>query len=281
VVDVSSPRLTGERRIADFLKTLPVEGESVPGPAPANFVIALHSTPSRPEIATSRSGPMATASAQHTAVLPRRRRWVLGAGAGVAVTVVAVLAVSLRSRPAVSPAPAEEPKPVIAAPAPKPVALKGPQLTVVSEPAGAAAQLDDAAIGPAPQTVSTTPGKHLLRLTLTGYQPAEMPVELKEGDSRELFVPLVRTSRRSGSSSSAASKSSPAPVGGDGYLSLSTEPWTKVAVDGEALGSTPLFRHKLPSGKHELTLVNEGASVHDRRTIRIDPGQTLKLKLAF
>ncbi|HEX4622164.1 MAG TPA: protein kinase, partial [Myxococcaceae bacterium] len=195
VVDVSSPRLTGERRIADFLKTLPAEGERVPGPAPANFVIALHSTPSRPGIATSRSGPMATGSAQHTAVLPRRRRWLLGAGAAVAVGLVAVLALALRSPPAVSPPSAEEPKPaVIATPVPKPPAAKGPQLTVVSEPAGAAAQLDDAPLGPAPQTVSTTPGKHLLRLTLTGYQPAEMPVELKEGDSRELFVPLVRTS---------------------------------------------------------------------------------------
>ncbi len=63
-----------------------------------------------------------------------------------------------------------------------------------------------------------------------------------------------------------------------GVLSLYTDPWSKVYLNGKLLGDTPR-KFELPSGLQELLLVNEAQNL--RRTIEVDiqPGQTTEKKL--
>jgi serine/threonine-protein kinase len=64
-----------------------------------------------------------------------------------------------------------------------------------------------------------------------------------------------------------------------GFLTLDTAPWTQVYVDGAYVGSTPLYRHKLPPGPHTLTLVNEGKQVKSEEEVVIDEGHLRKMRL--
>lgn len=65
----------------------------------------------------------------------------------------------------------------------------------------------------------------------------------------------------------------------DGFLTLKTNPWAKVSIAGVPYGSTPVFKLRLPAGRHELHLVNEQAGVDVRRTVTIAGGETKKLSL--
>ena len=71
----------------------------------------------------------------------------------------------------------------------------------------------------------------------------------------------------------------PAAPAKDGYLTLATEPWTQLFVDGAPHGSTPVYKLALEPGPHELWLVNEPEGIDSKRTIKIEPGAHLKLNL--
>ncbi len=64
-----------------------------------------------------------------------------------------------------------------------------------------------------------------------------------------------------------------------GYITVDTVPWTKVSVDGDPLGSTPLFKKKLDVGSHTLELVNEGEGINKTMKITINKDETLPVKL--
>jgi len=60
----------------------------------------------------------------------------------------------------------------------------------------------------------------------------------------------------------------PAPQAGAGTLSVNTEPWAVVYLDGGKLGTTPLFQQRVPAGQHVLRLVSpKGRAVEVRITI--------------
>lgn len=50
-----------------------------------------------------------------------------------------------------------------------------------------------------------------------------------------------------------------------GYLSVDSEPWSWVFVDGVRLGMTPLWRHPLPAGAREVRLVGANGKMAHRR----------------
>lgn len=66
-----------------------------------------------------------------------------------------------------------------------------------------------------------------------------------------------------------------------GTLTLATEPWTVVSVDGVVVGTTPLFRHELSAGKHALRLTNEGRGVDVVEEVVVEEGHAHKLKLVL
>ena len=63
-----------------------------------------------------------------------------------------------------------------------------------------------------------------------------------------------------------------------GFLTLKTEPWVQVEIDGEKVGVTPLWKHPLKPGAHTLRLYNEEAGVNTTRKIQIGSDKITKLK---
>jgi len=48
-----------------------------------------------------------------------------------------------------------------------------------------------------------------------------------------------------------------APMGSPGWMTIGSVPRAEVTVDGEPMGSTPLFQHELQAGEHDVTLVTD------------------------
>ncbi len=66
-----------------------------------------------------------------------------------------------------------------------------------------------------------------------------------------------------------------------GYLTLQTQPWTQVWINGVRRGSTPLYRVELKPGEHELWLKNGPYGIAKKQKIRIRSGATRKLDLVL
>jgi hypothetical protein len=64
------------------------------------------------------------------------------------------------------------------------------------------------------------------------------------------------------------------------FLTVDVKPWARVIVDGRAVGTTPLFRHRVSLGSHRVLLVGPGG---ERVAARFDAAddETVKLALSF
>ncbi len=69
--------------------------------------------------------------------------------------------------------------------------------------------------------------------------------------------------------------------GEDGYLTLRTDPWCDVYLGGDKLGTTPLVRTPIPSGKLTLVLRNPRAGANRRLVVVVEPGVELKQALVM
>jgi len=160
-----------------------------------------------------------------------------------------------------------------------------PRLTLNSTPAGAAVRLGERALGTTPFTTEPLPAgvPHALDVSLDGFAPMQVAVTLEAGEQRELHVQLTALKTRSPRPRNRVNQPPPTPpqpakIAGDGYLTLNTQPWTAVSIDGAPHGPTPLFRVKLAPGPHQLRLVNEGAGIDVSRKIEMDSEKTKKVE---
>ncbi|MBS2031677.1 MAG: PEGA domain-containing protein [Deltaproteobacteria bacterium] len=64
-----------------------------------------------------------------------------------------------------------------------------------------------------------------------------------------------------------------------GHLTVETEPTTEIAIDGQAMGQTPLQQFALPPGTHELRLTSSAHRIHVVRTVKIQAGQDTTMRL--
>ena len=58
-----------------------------------------------------------------------------------------------------------------------------------------------------------------------------------------------------------------------GFLSVNSEPWSNVYIDGVLIQGTPLVRHKLSAGRHRLRLLNPQRQLSEKRVVLIKPGR--------
>ncbi len=65
---------------------------------------------------------------------------------------------------------------------------------------------------------------------------------------------------------------------GQGLLSINSNPWSKVFLDGHPLGTTPIYRHELSAGSHRLELRRQNGSTW-RRRVTVRPGKHKNLGL--
>ncbi|MFO0680172.1 MAG: hypothetical protein U0169_26860, partial [Polyangiaceae bacterium] len=71
------------------------------------------------------------------------------------------------------------------------------------------------------------------------------------------------------------------PETANGFLTLSTYPWTKVTEAGRSLGTTPVVRVPLAPGAHVLTLENPEQGIKQTVTVTIKSGENVTKSLGF
>jgi hypothetical protein len=128
--------------------------------------------------------------------------------------------------------------------------------------------------------------EYVLRFHLPGHRDVERRIVLNPGQEMAIDAALRKISKQP--KAKARTKTKPAattqentaaPVAKevDGFLTLSTEPWTSVSIDGAPYGVTPLFKLKLSPGEHEILLVNEAEGIRQKKVVNIESGQTQKV----
>jgi hypothetical protein len=65
--------------------------------------------------------------------------------------------------------------------------------------------------------------------------------------------------------------------GGTGFLSVSTQPWTIVYIDGQKIRNTPLIKYPLSGGQHKVRLINTQFNINQSYTVIIVAGQVTKI----
>ncbi len=150
------------------------------------------------------------------------------------------------------------------------VVEKSASIAVETEPVGAAVTVDGKPSGNAPLTVTEVgAGEHVVEASLDGYTNVKKTVTVSsEGDKLMIVLNLQKKEV----------KAAIVPVAAvaKGKLSLSTDPWTHVSLNGKALGDTPLIEVALPAGRHRLQLSNEQAKIDLAIEVEVKPGQTTK-----
>lgn len=147
------------------------------------------------------------------------------------------------------------------------VVEKNSSIAVETEPVGAKVTVDGKPAGTAPLTVAdVAPGEHVVEASLSGYASVKRTVNASsEGD--RLMIVLTLPKKEQKVVEAAVQK---------GRLSLSTDPWTHVSLNGKALGDTPLIEVALPAGRHRLQLSNEQAKIDLAIEVEVKPGQLTK-----
>ena len=63
-----------------------------------------------------------------------------------------------------------------------------------------------------------------------------------------------------------------------GFLSVSTDPWTSVHVDGKSYGNTPINKIRLKAGKHTVLMENRDFGKRKKIFVNIYRGQHLHIQ---
>jgi serine/threonine protein kinase len=152
------------------------------------------------------------------------------------------------------------------------------ELTVQTSPKGASLRIDGRPQGSTPAVVSLSANVvHYLQLERPGYKTREVEVTLSADEKKVLPITLEPRERSPSIQNPVTASSTGS--GDFGYLTLDTKPWSKVSIDGELAGSTPIFRRRLSAGKHTLSLVNEGENINVTRSVQVLRDNTVKLDL--
>jgi len=65
-----------------------------------------------------------------------------------------------------------------------------------------------------------------------------------------------------------------------GYLSVDAKPYADIRIDGEPVGTTPLLKHPLPPGSHDIVAVTRDGR-EKRLRVRVRPGALTARRLVF
>ena len=63
------------------------------------------------------------------------------------------------------------------------------------------------------------------------------------------------------------------------YVSVNSDPWSYVIIDGNRIKTTPLRSHRVAPGRHQVVLQNPEAGLERRFEIEVDPGETKRLSV--
>jgi serine/threonine-protein kinase len=63
------------------------------------------------------------------------------------------------------------------------------------------------------------------------------------------------------------------------YVSVNSDPWSYVIIDGTRIKTTPLRSHPIEPGRHQVVLQNPEAGLERRFEVDVDPGETKRLSV--
>jgi len=63
------------------------------------------------------------------------------------------------------------------------------------------------------------------------------------------------------------------------YVSVNSDPWSYVIIDGNRIKTTPLRSHRIAPGRHQVVLQNPEAGLERRFEIELDPGESKRLSV--
>ncbi len=165
-----------------------------------------------------------------------------------------------------------------------PLALPAPVVEVTSDPPGASIIVAGSSFGLTPARLTKLNGgaTHELTLKRDGYVLKKLLVEnLQDGEERSFNVVLEKLGKP-GKGPPPKPPATPTPAAvvdnAPGVLAVNTKPQpSKVFLDGDLVGTTPLFMPKVPAGKHVVVLENLGTGAKKTKNIVVSAGQTTKL----
>jgi hypothetical protein len=141
---------------------------------------------------------------------------------------------------------------------PAPAAVAGGTLGIATEPPGARVWVDGEVRGTAPITISNlSGGEHAVTVRSGSGDPIKRTVSVQNGATASLLITMP------GAGAFAS-----------GWLAISSAVALQVMEKGELVGTTETPRILLPTGAHELELVNAGLNYRVTRNVTIAGGQT-------
>jgi hypothetical protein len=139
------------------------------------------------------------------------------------------------------------------------------QLHVRTEPAGARISFDGTPLGKTPMTiVEIVPGEHTVSLE-SELGSVTQKVMIEAGVAASLVVPM------GGQPGAVAS----------GWVSVTAPVDVDLRENDRLLGTSSIDRIMLPSGKHEIELVNEQIGYREARTIHVSPGRVTAVSVTM
>lgn len=141
-------------------------------------------------------------------------------------------------------------------------------LLVQTEPARLTVSVDGVERGPSPLTLTgLPPGEHQIAVRAPGGT-LRRTVTIQPNEHTVLVVSPPERS----------APSTPTQAAG-GWLAIASPVALVIREDGAVLGSTEVERLMLPAGEHALELSNEDLGYQTKRSVKIDAGKTVTLKV--
>jgi hypothetical protein len=166
--------------------------------------------------------------------------------------------------------------------APAPVPVRMASLAVVTRPEGAHVIVDGEPRGVTPLTLEVAPGTHTVTVR-SGETERVMMLDAAPGADivREIeIVPAATTpAQASLTPVEATSRAASLIDAGAGWLSIAAPFEVQVVERGEVIGTSAARRIMLPSGRHDLLVVNRLYEFEEARRIEVTPGQTATLRI--
>ncbi|MBI5497333.1 MAG: serine/threonine protein kinase [Deltaproteobacteria bacterium] len=244
-------------RPAPGAATQEISQGAIVGPVHASLVSGPHGALTAPPQVTG--GHVMTASAI-TAAPPKsllQKLLPLAAGLALAAGGAGIALVATRP-PRSMPAPELTPAPAPVAPAPDPAA---------PAPAAPAPVAPVPAAPPAPDPADPAP---------TPADPGRPP---PRGQRPPRPAPAATRPAPAPAAPAPAPAPAPAAAPRTGHLTVSSKPWATASVDGNIIGTTPVFQAELAAGNHVLTLVNDAKGLQKTVNITVKAGEVTKIKV--
>ncbi len=156
------------------------------------------------------------------------------------------------------------------------------RLRIAAKPPGGQVTVDGKPRGTSPLTIEALPAGRKVRVqvTLLGRRPYDQQVALEPGATLILQPELAPLPPAPPEKHKKKITRRPRPTE-YGSLSVNTDPWSVVYVDGVKVGNTPLVRHRLTVGKHTIKLVNPGKKLSKQQAVIVRKDQHQKLSLSL